>query len=249
MNCNSVDEMDDTTLIDTSLEEDALLNSSHKKQDDSNPKERIVTTKNSFKVPFRVSKQPNTLKKDFSDGIHLPIHNSFILKNKELVRERKMLKTEISELKNGIKILENFQKEREVLELINKWRGVSQCGMSYIHNSTLIKINKMGGYTNFLKTELESEKDKIEYQFELEADIESYFESEEFINMCADDQQEVRVQVDEKMFEFERVKEKKIKEIDKKMDEIENCNPDKQIFSMKELAKRLNVEYNLVFPE
>ncbi|QLL30904.1 hypothetical protein HG536_0A07190 [Torulaspora globosa] len=164
----------------------------------------------------------------------------------ELSRQKASYKKHIDQLKQAIKILESFETEERILDLISKWRGVSQAGMSYMLNSTLLKIDKMGGYEELLRRECEAEKRKIEYQFSdnLQEDMEAVFESEDFQALSEEMQQEYREQMMEQVKEAQIRKEKEFAEIELKMKQSAG-----QEMSMQELSKRMKLEYSMIFPD
>lgn len=164
----------------------------------------------------------------------------------ELSRQKTSYKKHIDQLKQAIKILERFEEEERVLDLISKWRGVSQAGMSYMLNSTLIKIDKMGGYEELLRRECEAQKRKIEYQFSdsLQEDMEAVFESDEFQAMTEEMQQEYREQMMEQVKEAQKRKEREFAALELKMKQSAGKE-----MSMQELSRRMKLEYSMIFPD
>lgn len=166
--------------------------------------------------------------------------------NDELTKQAMFYKTNINQLQQANKIMKSYHKEEKVLNLIQKWRAVSQAGMSYIMNSTLIKISRIGGYEELRRKELEAEKAKLEYQIDdnLQEQMNEVLESNEFQMLPQEAQQEYKEKMEEKMSEAEIWKEKEFSKLDNRMKEIGN-----QELTMEELSKRLNMEYYLIFPE
>ncbi|QLQ81491.1 hypothetical protein HG537_0F02520 [Torulaspora globosa] len=164
----------------------------------------------------------------------------------ELSRQKASYKKHIDQLNQAIRILESFEKEERILDLISKWRAVSQAGMSYMLNSTLLKIDKMGGYEELLRRECEAQKRKIEYQFSdsLQEDMETVFESDEFQAMSEEMQQEYREQMMEQVKEAQMRKEKEFAALELKMKQSAG-----QEMSMQELARRMKMEYSMIFPD
>lgn len=163
------------------------------------------------------------------------------------VREQiKQLKKENSSLESSLKILAKYQRELEVLELIDKWRAICQAGMSYLMNSTLIKINKMGGYDELVRREIEAEKRKLEYQFAsgLQDEIDDILESDEFKLLPDSEQKSLRQDLDQRLEDQEKWQSKEMAKLDSKLKE----NSGKEL-TMEELASRLKVNYELVFGE
>lgn len=156
------------------------------------------------------------------------------------------LKKEQITLKTAIKILVDYSDESKLDELINKWQSISQKAMSYILNMTLLKINKMGGYEEFIKKEIEGEKRKLEYVLDdnIEQEMENVFESPEFQELNAAEQEEYREMMNDKIREMESNKEKELRKLDAKLQSASNKDLD-----MEELAKRLKVDHKLIFPQ
>lgn len=164
----------------------------------------------------------------------------------ELSKQKSSYRRHIDQITQALKILEANQDEIRVLALIEKWRGIAQAGMSYMLNSTLIKITKMGGYEELLRKEFEAERRKLEYQINdgLMDDMEQIIESEEFQALSEDMQQEYKDQMNERMLEIQSKKDKEIAKLEDKMKE--NAG---QELTMQELAKRIKMDFTLIFPE
>ena len=223
--------------------------------DDSSPLSK--SKRSSFKTPFvkRITKPCNENDEISTSSKQYPsissnrstkvVSKTQRLLYNELTTQIKLYKKEVSNITDAIKILNKYDKELKTDQLIEKWRSVCQKAMSYMFNSTMFKIDKMGGYEEFIKKEIEAEKARIEYQLDdsIGDEISKFLESEEFKNMPLDYQEECKMQLDEKRDEVERVKEKSLKILDQR---LELCQG--QEMTMKELAGRLKVEYELVFP-
>lgn len=177
--------------------------------------------------------------------------------DRKLVAENRLLCDELNkqigfykkdnyQLKQAIKILKYYDEEEKVLLLIEKWRTICQAGMSFIMNSTLIKIARTGGYEELLRKEFEAAKRKLEYQVDdsFQNEMDELLESEEFQRLPEEVQQEYKDKAEEKIREAEVWKEKEFAK-------LENALKDKQSqeMTMKELSNRLKVEFELVFPE
>lgn len=164
----------------------------------------------------------------------------------ELSRQKASYKKHNDQLEQAIKIMSSFEKEERVIELISKWRGVSQAGMSYMMNSTLLKIDRMGGYEELLRRECEAEKRKIEYQFSdtLEQDMDTVLESEEFQALSKEMQQEYQDQMDWQLNEAQKRKDKEFEALESKMKQ--NAG---QELSMQELSRRMKMDYSMIFPD
>lgn len=233
--------MDDTTLIDSSPCEklnnkgtlsDTLLN--------------LTKTNNTKPLPIPIpvfkDKYPKVTKKT---TIKLNSNESRI-HNNELMKEIANCNKNIVQLQQGIKLLESYKSEEKNLILIDKWRGVCQSGMSYMLNSTLIKIDKLGGYEEMRRKEIDAEKRKIEYQLDdrLRYQMDEVTESDDFRLLSVEDQLEYKERMEEKLLETEALKEKQFAKLDQQL--LETANHE---MSMNELAKRLKIEFRLVFPE
>lgn len=167
------------------------------------------------------------------------------LLNDELTRQIANYRKSNFQLQQAIKILSNYEKEIKVLKLIQKWRVVSQAGMSFLLNSTLLKISKLGGYEKLIRKELEAKKRQIEYQMDdsMQDQMDEVLESEDFKLLPEEDQQEYKDRMADKIQEAQLWKEKEFTKLE---EELQNC-ADKEM-TMEELSKRLKVEYALVFP-
>lgn len=164
----------------------------------------------------------------------------------EVSRQKGSYKKHIEHLVQANRILANYEKEERVLELITKWRGICQAGMSYMLNSTLIKIDKMGGYEELLRRECEAEKRKLEYHFgdTLEEEMEAVFESEDFKALSEEVQQEYRDKMTEQSKEAQERKEKEFAALETKM----KANVGREM-TMQELSKRMKMDYSTIFPD
>ncbi|CCH61468.1 hypothetical protein TBLA_0E04130 [Henningerozyma blattae CBS 6284] len=244
--------MDDTTLVESSPQ---------KPQDKENRADTVPTTKvtQSFLVPTNLGLPiKKDITKEYSIGKKQvkKIEEKKLIKHlniqcekydlKILYKEKTELQKEITQLKTGIHILQNYEKELKVKELITKWRDVCQAGMSYMYNSAAIKIDRMGGFEEFRRKELENEKRRLEYQMDdsLQLEVDSILESEEFNNLTIDDQEEYKTQMNEKLEEMEKMKNSKLEALEAEMESSRN-----QTFTMQELAKRLKVDYKFIFLE
>ncbi|SCV05748.1 LANO_0H14312g1_1 [Lachancea nothofagi CBS 11611] len=170
--------------------------------------------------------------------------------SKEVIEERlrveqiRKLRKQHSALESALKILGKFEKEREVLRLIEKWRSICQAGMSYLLNSTLLKISKMGGYEELVRKEAEAEKRKLEYHFsdQIQNQIDDIMDSDEFKLMTEYDQEELRQQMDQKREENDRFQRKELEKLDAKLKENSNSE-----LTMQGLAVRLKVNHDMIF--
>lgn len=150
---------------------------------------------------------------------------------------------EIRDIKQAIKILDE-EKLEKLENLVEKWRLVSQKTISYLHFSTLQKIDKMGGFDRYRERELDQQRKQIEDEvFRYEEEMESFLESSEFQMLNEDDKVEYKAQVEAKMEELEKIKEEKLSKVEAEF-EVKDST-----FTMKELAKLLKVDYSLIFPD
>ncbi|SMN22167.1 similar to Saccharomyces cerevisiae YPL121C MEI5 Meiosis specific protein involved in DMC1-dependent meiotic recombination, forms heterodimer with Sae3p [Maudiozyma saulgeensis] len=229
----------DTTLVETS----------------PTPKIEKCPMKSSFKSPFRsgITKLQNrgevSLKTCNTTYTRLLNEKQLSLQNRviynDLTRKISFYRKEITNLSEAINIMKKYDKELKLDELIMKWRNVCQSSMSYLFNATLFKIDKLGGYEEFIRKEIEAEKAKLEYQLDdsVEEEISGILESDEFQALPPDDQEEYKIKFEEKREEVEKVKQNALKVLDDKLILAQN----KEI-TMEELTKRLKVDYNLVYP-
>ena len=155
-------------------------------------------------------------------------------------------KKNISQLKNANRILKRRinGEEKDISELIAKWRQICQGAMSYLLNSTLFKIDRMGGFEELVRREIEAEKAMIEDQVdsELQGEIEDIEDSEEFRSLPEDSKAEYKQRIEEKTTEMEVWKQKRFIALDEKLKGLAGREMD-----MEELSRRLKVDYSLVF--
>lgn len=176
-----------------------------------------------------------------SIGHQSDIKDKFLLN--ECRREIRSCNEEIRELKQAIKIVD-LEKLEKLEKLVKKWRLVSERTLSYLHYSTLQKIDRMGGYEKFQEMELDQRKKEVEDEvYRYEEEMESFLQSNEFQMLNENDQIEYNNQVEAKTEELEKIKEKKLEQIEEEFEAKDST------FTLKELAKLLKVDYNLIFPE
>ncbi|AQZ18426.1 MEI5 (YPL121C) [Zygosaccharomyces parabailii] len=195
---------------------------------------------------------PYTLTKSCIPRVHKEsieerkLANRLKLLNNELKKQVDSYKKTNNQLGQAIKILRKYDQETKILLLIDKWRSISQGGMSYMLNSTLLKIDRMGGYEELRRKELEAEKRKIEYQVDdrLQDEMDNVLESEEFKALPDEDQEEYKARMQNRIDEMTIWKEKELLKLDEKL----KSNSEKEM-TMRELSQRLKVDYDLVFAE
>ncbi|EDO15526.1 hypothetical protein Kpol_479p14 [Vanderwaltozyma polyspora DSM 70294] len=221
--------MDDTTLINSSPNGKA------------DPK---VKVNDPDKRPLLTDLGKSSINKGFNKVNANDSSKELRILNNELSKELAEVSKKIDQLKQSIKILNRYEEQDKNLKLIEKWRGVSKAGMSYIFNSLRFRIDKMGGYEEFRRKEIEAEKRKIEYQFDdgLQNEIDNILDSEEFKALPIDDQIEYKEKMDEKIQQAEEYKLKQFEKFDKEL-----ANASNKELTMEELADRLKVEYKLIF--
>lgn len=216
----------------------------------------IPRKRSTFKPPIKSSERipstPETLVKASVNKVSKgsiedrKLTNELNLLNNEYTRQINSYKMENNQLRQAIKVLKNYEQETKVLNLIDKWRGISQGGMSYMLNSTMLKILKMGGYEELKRKEIEAEKRKIEYQMDdsLQDEMDNVLESEEFQMLPEEDQEEYKKRMQDKIDEMEICKEKALAKLEEQVNSSAN-----QEMTMQELAQRLKMDYELIFQE
>ncbi|GAV50247.1 hypothetical protein ZYGR_0U01030 [Zygosaccharomyces rouxii] len=216
----------------------------------------IARKKSVFRPPVRNPQQvlstPNTLVKTSVDKVDKGsiedrrLAYELKLLNNEFTRQINSYKIENNQLNQSIKVLKNYEKEEKVMRLIEKWRSISQAGMSYMLNSTMLKITKIGGYEELKRKEMEAEKRKIEYQVDdnLQDEMDNVLESDEFQMLPEEDQEEYKNRMQDKIEEMEIWKEKALTKLEEQVKLCAN-----QEMTMQELAQRLKINYQFVFPE
>ncbi|KAL6944996.1 hypothetical protein ACO0QE_002439 [Hanseniaspora vineae] len=219
----------DKTLVDEgdlkTLKIDKQLTQSKRKSFTSKNHKTCKAT--NLSVPFASNTKAELLKKDRT--LNLTIIS---------------LKKTRNSLTQAIKVLKDIHKEKETETCIEKWRDVSIKEMNYILNMTLLKINKMGGYEEFVRKEVEAEKDGLRYNggTEFEEQMEEYFDSEEFQNLEPDEQERIKKEGADQIEAINGKMEKELEKLDAKIDEATNKD-----FEMQNLCKKLQVDYHLVF--
>lgn len=157
---------------------------------------------------------------------------------------RELAKKEVL-LKRAVKVLETYSKEVKTLELIEKWRAICQCGMSYLHNSILMKIDRMGGYQEYRKKEMDAAKRQLEYYYDdgIQQQMEDILESPDFFHLPEEEKNEIRDRIDEKVKEAEEEKQKQLKKIESNF-QAHDANE----MTLEELASKIKVDFSMVYP-
>lgn len=149
---------------------------------------------------------------------------------------------DIRELKQAIKIIEE-KKLEHLMSLIEKWREVSQKTLSYMQYSTVLKIDKMGGFKKYMERELENKLLEIEDEYtRFEEEMGSFLESDEFERLSEEQQEEYKDQINSRRYDLEKLKLQKAKEIEKEYENVDD------VFTLQELTKLLKIDYKLIFP-
>lgn len=226
--------MDDTTFIEEGKENIIFQ---------STPKKDNKVVKKSFKNPFKNPFRQVQSKKNITVQLEASCIESVEAPSKKYVGKK--TGQECSELREAIKILDNYDKEIKTRELIDKWRSITQAAMSYILNMTLCKIDKIGGYEELRKKEAKQKKKQLEYMMDdsMQDEMETILESDEFQQLPVEDQEEYKQMMEDKLKDFEAYKQQEFK----KLEEESNLNTNKEL-DMEELSTRLKVDYSLVFP-
>ncbi|CAI4053190.1 Mei5p SKDI_16G1540 [Saccharomyces kudriavzevii IFO 1802] len=167
------------------------------------------------------------------------------IQDRELTKQLALLRQENNHLQQACKIL-GEDKITENKKSVDKWRTICEMELSFILNSTLIKINRMGGYKDFLEKEMEAKKRRLEYQIDsgIEDQIYEVKESEDFKQLSEVEQQEWEGQMNEKLKELEKNKVMELEKLNKVLLDSEGKE-----FGMAELCTRLKLDYNLIFPQ
>lgn len=197
----------------------------------------VITSTPRKSIQNRISKQTNL-------GGHKFSNRQTSLQYNELRKQIREKEKENDQITDALKILNKYEKDLQIEQLISKWRGVCQGAMSYLFNETLFKVDKLGGYEEFIRREVDAEKARLEYQMDnsMEDEFSTLIESDEFQNLPLDDQEEYRARMEEQRNEAEILKEKSLQQLDKKMTEASGKE-----MTLEELARRLNVSYDLVY--
>ncbi|CAI4054348.1 hypothetical protein SUVZ_16G1660 [Saccharomyces uvarum] len=166
------------------------------------------------------------------------------IRNRESTKQLTLLRQENTHLQQACKILseDKITKNKQSIE---KWRTVCEMELSFILNSTLIKINRMGGYKDFLEKEMEAKKRKLEYQIDngMEDQLYEVRDSEDFKQLSEVEQQQWESQMNEQLKELEKSKEVELEKLNKVLLDSEGKE-----FDMAELCNRLKLDYKLIFP-
>ncbi|CDO95255.1 unnamed protein product [Kluyveromyces dobzhanskii CBS 2104] len=190
--------------------------------------------------------QRQVIKHSFSEGQEngrLLLKEIRALEN-QLDREiRELAKKEVT-LTRAVKVLQTYETELGTVELINKWRSVCQCGMSYLMNAILVKIDRMGGYEEFKRKEIEAKKRQVEYQYDdgIQQQMDEILDSPDFFHLPVEEKNEIREMMDEKAKEAEDMKQKQLEKYEKELKE----NGSNEM-TLQELASKLKVDYDMLY--
>lgn len=147
-------------------------------------------------------------------------------------------------LKRAVKIMQTYDNELKTIELINKWRSTCQCGMSYMLNTILVKIDRMGGYQEYKRKEIEARKRQVEYQYDdgIQQQMEEILESPDFFHLPIEEKEEIRERMDEKVREAEEMKQNELQKFENELRKEDNDE-----MTLQELAAKLKVDYDMVY--
>ncbi|AGO12972.1 AaceriADL276Wp [[Ashbya] aceris (nom. inval.)] len=206
------------------------------------PKAINKINKKSFKPPFNAKLKGGAGCRDRTDG---DLGEELRLRERALDAELRQCATQETLLRRAVKIAESYEQLQQNDSLIEKWRGVCQAAMAYILNSMMLKIGRMGGYKEFKRKEVDRMKRQVEYQTNdgIEDQIADLLESDEFLRLPLDEQEEIRERMEERREEAEKVKERELAKLDAELQATEG-----EEITMEELAARLKVEYDMVYP-
>ncbi|AAS51644.1 ADL276Wp [Eremothecium gossypii ATCC 10895] len=206
------------------------------------PKVINKVSKKGFKPPFSVKLKRGAICRD---GAGTDLGEELRLRERALDAELRQRATQETLLRRAVKIAESYEQLRQNDSLIEKWRGVCQAAMAYILNSMMLKIGRMGGYKEFKRKEVERMKRQVEYQTNdgVEDQIAELLESDEFLRLPLDEQEEIRERMQERREEAERARERELAKLDAELAATEG-----EEMTMEELATRLKVDYNMVYP-
>lgn len=192
------------------------------------------------------------------NSVTAKLYNSLIDKNEmtsNLNKELKRMENEIdkeirglvkkeSKLKRANQILSSYENEIKTKNLIQKWRSICQSGMSYLLNSVQLKIDRMGGYQEYKRKEVDAIKRQIEYKYDdsLQQQMDEILESPDFFHLPEEEKNEIRECMDERIKEVEEIKLKELEKVEKKLQQA-----DIQEMTLQELASKIKVDYDLVY--
>lgn len=170
----------------------------------------------------------------------------------ELRREESAIDNELRKLKKKIetlkraKVILNKKDSQNNEELIDKWRDAAQRASNYLLNAAIEKINKSGGKREFERREKEKLKSSLEFSLDnsFQERIAEITNSEEFEAQSEEDKERILQDLEEEADKSMRQLEK---DIDANDDNDEDNDADE--FTMKDLYKKLKLDYKLVYPE
>ncbi|CCH43850.1 Laminin subunit beta-2 [Wickerhamomyces ciferrii] len=218
------------------------LNLSYQSFEEQSPAADIIKTSS--------PKKTTTLEKQSEDQdvIESPIRPT--KSNLELRREESKLDYE---LRQARKKVETLKRAKVILskndtdknqKLIDKWRDAAQRASNYLLNAAIEKINKAGGKKEYEKRERERNNERLEYSLDnsFQDRISDITNSEEYDALPEKEKErileELENEAEKSMREFEN-------EIQEKEKEYEDQDDDE--FTMKDLYKKLNLDYDLVY--
>jgi len=199
---------------------------------------------------------------DQSNGTSTPNVEKVRDQKKDLMALRREENTLDAAIREKRKKLETLKRAKVIIgksdsrnneELIEKWRDAAQRASNYLLNAAIEKINKSGGKKEFERREKEKVKNNLEFTIDnsFQDRIADITNSEEYENLPEDEQerilQELEDEAEKSMRQIEKEMEEKEKNDDDDNDDEDNDADDDE-FTMKDLYKRLKLDYKLVFP-
>lgn len=150
-------------------------------------------------------------------------------------------KVKVESLKRAKQILQKTDVNK-TSELIEKWRIAAGRASNYLLNAAVDKVNKIGGKQEFVRKEREKMKESLEYSIDnsFQDRIYDISHSEEFQELPETEQDRI-------LDGLEKEQEKALSEAERTFMENEDDEVDEE-FTMKDLYKRLKLDYKLVYP-
>ncbi|ODQ56873.1 hypothetical protein WICANDRAFT_65755 [Wickerhamomyces anomalus NRRL Y-366-8] len=214
----------------------------------SSSKDQIVAntasaaTRN-FSSPIRLDQNAITSTPDDPKKLMMSLRRQENSVDSELVKARKKLET----LRRA-KVILSKKDAKNNEELIDKWRDAAQRASNYLLNASVEKINKAGGKKEYERREREKLRDNLEFTMDtsFQERISEVTRSEEYEALPEDEQERILQDLEEEAEKSMRQLEKDL-DAKNKHDDDNDDNDDE--FTMKDLYKRLKLDYKLVFPE
>lgn len=201
-------------------------------------KQTITSSNSNKKYESNILKSPATIKVDESALLSFKIT--------KLNTKIKTLNKNISSIKQCKNALEKDFEDSKLLLLTEKWNSICKQSLNHLHNTFMLKYKSNDGYLQELENEVKFEKEKIKYQCDcsLEGEWEDIQTSKDFQLLDEWQQRELENNFKERLEKNQQFMDKELNKLDKKIEDFKQNGGE---FDLKELCKKLQVDYNLIY--